>query len=213
LNLGLRLTGDEEKQPTRRYTNDAGAYLLFRDGRYHWEKGTPEGMDLAIKRFQAAIDKDRNFALAYAWKAHAYVVLSRFRADDRNRSRAKESAGQALLLDPNLAEGHVALGAALLYLDLDWRQAQSELRQALVLDPRNSNAHHLYGYTLAATGKIKDAIAQIEQGIKDDPRYVMVNGALARAYLWDKRYQDALSQARKTLEISPTQLVGQAILG
>ncbi len=213
VNLGLRLTGDQEKQLTRRYTNDPAAYLLFREGRYQWEKGTPESLDMAIKHFQAAIKKDPSFALAYAWQAHAYIVLSHFRPVEENWPRAKESAGQALLVDDNLAEGHAALGAGLFFLDQDWQRAQRELRIALDLDPKNSNARHLYGYSLAATGKVEEAIAEIEQAVKDDPRYVMANGALAKAYLWAKRYQDALGQARKTQEISDSHRVANLTLG
>jgi serine/threonine-protein kinase len=212
LNLGLQLSNAEEKQLPRRYTNDPAAYLLFREGRYQWEKGTEEAAALAVKDFQAATNKDPKFALAYAWQARAYVILSRFREHEDNRIRAKESAAQALLLDENLAEGHAALGFALFFLDLDWRQAQSEVRQALVLDPKSSH-RHLYGFTLAVTGNVKEAISEIEQSVKDDPRYVLANLALIRAYLWDRRYQDALVQARKTVEISRTHLAVLANLG
>ena len=201
-NLGLRLTGEEQKQLTRRPTNDPAAYLLYREGRYQWDKGTPESLDLAIKHFQAAITKDPNFALAYAWQAHTYNVLCHFRPVQDNLPKAKELAGQALLIDPNLAEGHAALGAGLLLFEQDCQRAQKELRSALDLDPKHSIARHLYGYSLAAMGKVKEAIAESEQAVKDDPRDVMANAGLARAYLWDERYQDALSQARKTQEIS-----------
>src|SRR5262249_32920365 len=138
---------------------------------------------------------------------------ARYRDFEGNRARAKESAAKASLLDPKLAEGHAALGAALFFLDLDWRQAQTEFRQALDLDPKNSNARHLYGSTLAVTGKVKEAITEIEQSVKDDPRFVMANRALASAYLWDKRYQDAVAQARKTLEITNAQVVPLVAMG
>ena len=213
LNLGLRLTGDEEKQLNRRYTNDPAAYLLFREGRYQWDKGTPERLDLAIKHFQAAIKKDPNFALAYAWQAQAYLLLCHFRPVEENWPRAKESVGRALLADPNLAEGHAVLGSGLFFSEQDCQQAQRELRIALDLDPKNSVARSLYGYSLAATGKLNEALAEIEQAVRDDPRYLMANAALARAYLWTRRFQDALTQSRKTLEISPTLLHAHASLG
>jgi Tfp pilus assembly protein PilF len=41
----------------------------------------------------------------------------------------------------------------------------------------------------------------------------MANGALAQAYLWDKRYLDALIQSRKTLDISPSPPIAHATLG
>lgn len=53
----------------------------------------------------------------------------------------------------------------------------------------------------------------MERAVKDDPRYLMANGALAQAYLWDKRYEDALVQSRKTLDISPTHPGAHGTLG
>jgi TolB-like protein/tetratricopeptide (TPR) repeat protein len=200
----------KEKQPTRRYTNDPAAYLLFREGRYEFDQASLESRDLAIKHFQAAIKKDPEFALAYAWLAHAYLS---HRRTEENRTRALEAAAQALLLDENLAEGYAALGTAHFFLDWDWQKAQKEFRQALDLDPKNSNARHIYGYTLAVTGKVKEAIGHMERAVKDDPRYLIANGALAQAYLWDKRYEDAIVQSRKTLDISPTNPGAYGTLG
>ena len=37
---GLRLTGDEEQRLTKRHTEDPKAYLLYREGMYHWHKFT-----------------------------------------------------------------------------------------------------------------------------------------------------------------------------
>ncbi len=209
----MQLGPDQQKQPIRRYTNDPAAYLLFREGCYHWTQGRPESLELAIKQFQEAIDKDPKFALAWAWKSHAYIGLSNFRSFEENWARAKESAGQALLIDDNLAEGHVVLGLRLLFYQHDWRQAQMEFRRALELDPKNSGARHLYGYCLGATGKLKEALVEIEQAVREDPLSLTASSALVRAYLWTKRYKDAVDQSHKELQISSTRLMPRGNLG
>src|SRR5262249_41675430 len=149
----------------------------------------------------------------YAWQAQAYLLLSHFRPVEENWPRAKESAGRALLADPNLAEGHAALGSGLLFSEQHCQHAHRAPQIALDLGPKNSNARVLYGYSLAATGKLNQALAEIEQAVRDAPRDLMANAALARAYLWSRRLQDALAQSHETLEISPTLLHAHASLG
>src|SRR4030095_16552211 len=64
--LRLKLTGEQERRLTRRFTKSASAYQAYLQGRYHWGKYTKEGLEQAITHFQQAIDLDPNYALAYA---------------------------------------------------------------------------------------------------------------------------------------------------
>jgi tetratricopeptide (TPR) repeat protein len=53
----------------------------------------------------------------------------------------------------------------------------------------------------------------MEQAAKEDPYSPPTNSALVRSYLWTKRYQDAIAQARKELEIFPTRSLPRGNLG
>src|SRR5207237_2325247 len=64
--LRLRLTGEDKKRATKRYTDDAEAYQLYLKGRYYWNKSTIAGFKKAIEYFQQAIAKDPRYALAHA---------------------------------------------------------------------------------------------------------------------------------------------------
>ena len=46
--LQLKLSGDETKGLTKRYTQDNEAYQLYLKGRFFWNKRTPEGLKTAI---------------------------------------------------------------------------------------------------------------------------------------------------------------------
>ncbi len=202
-NLGLRLTGAEDKQLTRRYTNDPEAYLLYREGRLHWDKFTEEGLDAAIKHFQAAIKKDPKFALAYAWQAHAHNVLGHnYRPAAQHWPKGKELALEALKWDENLAEGHAGLGAVHLMYEWDWTRAERELDLARKLDPAHTT-NVLYAFYLAAMGRKQESVAYHEQALKHTPLFPIANANLAMCYIWAGRYQDALAQAQRTLEIAP----------
>jgi TolB-like protein len=56
--LQPRLSGEDRRRVTRRYTDNAEAFQLYLQGRYHWNKGTIEGYKRAIDYFQQAISKD-----------------------------------------------------------------------------------------------------------------------------------------------------------
>ncbi len=75
---------------------------------------TDEGLRKGLDYFQRAIDKDPNYALAYAGLADAYISLGDFDALSPKETfpKAKQAASQALKLDENLAEAHVSLANA-----------------------------------------------------------------------------------------------------
>src|SRR6266481_6623420 len=74
--LKLRLTGDEEKRVTKRFTENSAAYEAYLEGRYHWSKYTREGIEEAIVHFRQAIELDINYALAYASIVDCYLRLA-----------------------------------------------------------------------------------------------------------------------------------------
>src|SRR6185295_9751288 len=74
--LKLELSGDEEKQITARYTENAGAYQSYLEGRHHWSRYTRSGIERAIRHFRNAIELDANYALAYAGIIDCYLRLA-----------------------------------------------------------------------------------------------------------------------------------------
>jgi serine/threonine-protein kinase len=61
--LRLRLTGGEQRQLTKRYTDNIEAYRAYLRGRYFWNKRSREGFEKAIEYFGQAIAIDPNYAL------------------------------------------------------------------------------------------------------------------------------------------------------
>jgi len=73
--LGLRLTAEEAKRVTKRYTEDPEAYLLYREGVYHMIKFTEGGLTTAIEYYQRALKKDSNYAMAYVGLGHSHSLM------------------------------------------------------------------------------------------------------------------------------------------
>jgi TolB-like protein len=74
--LKLKLTGEEEKEVTARYTENAEAYQFYLEGRYYWSRYTRTGIEKAIGHFRKAIDLIANYALAYAAIVDCYLRLA-----------------------------------------------------------------------------------------------------------------------------------------
>lgn len=60
--LRIRLTGEDRKRLTKRYTQSAAAYQLYLRGRFHWNKKTPDGFSKGIEYLQQAIEVDPHYA-------------------------------------------------------------------------------------------------------------------------------------------------------
>ena len=73
--LELKLSGNDAKGITKKYTDNNEAYQLYLKGRFHWNKRDEESLRKAIEQFKAAADKDTSFALALVGLADSYAVL------------------------------------------------------------------------------------------------------------------------------------------
>ena len=110
---------------------------------------------------------------------------------------------KALRLDDTLASAHYALATAYAWYDWDWTRADREFRRGLELNPNDSLGRNWYGGYLSLLGKHHDAIDEHERARELDPFSPIVNANLARALYWARRYDEAIGQARKTLDMDP----------
>jgi eukaryotic-like serine/threonine-protein kinase len=209
--LRLRLTGDDKKRATKRYTENAEAYQLYLRGRYYWNQGTIAGYKKAIDYFQQAIGKDPKYALAHAGLADSYLLLGSYWVEAI--AEAKTAALKALELDRTLAEAHVSLGHIKLWLDWDWPAAEREFKQGIALNPNSALAHNQYAMYLAAMGKLDDAIGEVKRAQELDALSPIVNTDLGWYLLYSGRGGEAAEQFRKTLELDANYLSARWGLG
>ena len=189
--LRLRLTGEEKKRATKRYTEDAEAYQLYLKGRFYWNQGTIAGYKKSIEYLQQAIEKDPKYALAYSGLADSYLFLGSFWVEAI--SEAKVAALKAIELDPMLPEAHVALGNIKLWLDWDWPAAEREFKQGIALNSGSALAHDQYGMYLAAMGRVDEAIDELKRAQSLDPLSPIVNTDLGWCLLYAGQTVEAIS--------------------
>jgi TolB-like protein/Flp pilus assembly protein TadD len=209
--LRPRLSGEEKKRVTRRYTDDSAAYQIYLQGRYHWNKGTIAGYKNAIEYFQQAIARDPKYALAYAGLADSYLMLGSYWVEAL--PEAKAAALEAIELDSSLSEAHVALGHIKLSLDWDWAAAEREFKQGIDLSPASALAHDQYAMYLGTMNRLPEGIAEARRALEIDPLSPIVNSDLGWLFLFSGQTGDAIAQFRRTLEFDANSVSAHRGLG
>jgi TolB-like protein/DNA-binding winged helix-turn-helix (wHTH) protein len=181
------------------------AYEFYLQGQSHFHQRTADGIGKSIEYFQRAVEKDPNFALAYAGLAEAYSASSVFGPLPPNESfpKAKVAAARALMLDPSLAEAHAALGMEMSFYEFDWPGALKEFLRAIELNPNSAKAHRRYAGYLRAMKRHPEAIAEMEKAVKLDPLSLEMNYFLGMFYEIVGDHERALQQYHHVIEMYP----------
>lgn len=210
--LRLRLTGEEQKQLAKRYTENTEAYQLYLLGRHYFRKQTKEGFEKSIEYYEQAIKADPNYALAYTGLARAYHWMGTrgFWPAKESKQKVEWAALKALQLDETLAEGHVRLGV-LKFNNFDWAGAERELKRALELDASSPEANSAYFQFLAGLGRTDEALRYAIRAQELDP--TGTTGNLGLAYLFHRQFDQAIDVYRKEIEKNPGNALMHILLG
>ncbi|MDX6445444.1 MAG: eukaryotic-like serine/threonine-protein kinase [Blastocatellia bacterium] len=203
--LKTRLSGAEEQKVAKNYTQNAEAYQLYLQGRFFWNKRTPQTIQKSIEYFQKAIEKDPNYALGYAGLSDGYALLAYYGGAPAQEAlpKAREAALKALSMDDNLAESHNALGFVLVLYDYDYVGAERQYRRVIELNPNYALAHQNLGVMLNRIGRHEEGMAEIRRALEIEPLSIVINRLYGDALFCSKRYDEALAQLKKTLELDP----------
>jgi TolB-like protein/Tfp pilus assembly protein PilF len=202
--LQAKLSGEEQRQLSRRDTSNPEAYGFYLKGRYYWEKRTGQNVKKAMEQFQQAADKDPNYALAYAGLADCYLLLEDYLGTRASETypKAKAFAERALQLDSSLAEAHTSLGYV--YTNLwQWEQAEEEFRRAIKLSPNYATGHHWYSLLLLDLGRIDEAMAEIKCASELDPLSLIIGTTLTYAYFAEGDVNSSVAQCQRVIDLDP----------
>jgi TolB-like protein len=165
----LQLT-DNSIQASNGSTADPQAYSAYLQARDWARQRTPSALDSAISQYQLAIGRDAGFARAYAGMATAHLCLASSGVSSLgNYHQARLFAQKALQLNPSLAEAHAVLGFVASRVDWDAAKGESELRQAVQLEPDQAAYHGWLAEFLAQEGRFDEGFQQSELAREADP--------------------------------------------
>jgi serine/threonine protein kinase/tetratricopeptide (TPR) repeat protein len=184
---------------------DAEAHRLFLQGRYLVNRLARQDVAEGINHLRRALEVDPGHALAWAglsW-AHALEAAVGFAPVLEGNARARDAAERALRLEPDLAEGHLALGTVQLWHDWDWKSADASFRRALELAPGNAEVLRASGLLAYNLGRLDEAMALCRRAIEQDPLTVSSYTYFGRVCRWAGLLSEAEDAFRRGMEISP----------
>jgi TolB-like protein/DNA-binding winged helix-turn-helix (wHTH) protein/Flp pilus assembly protein TadD len=171
--LRLQISDSDRERIHRRYTRSGAAYEKYLMGRARLRSVTEEGTRQAIAEFEAAREIDPDFAPAYAGVATAATQLRVRFAVARDAgmwdARARQEAGRALQLDPDLAEAHVALASVHRFQEYDWDTVIRESRRAIELSPSLDLPHLYLAVAYFHMGLLEEAESAINEARQLNP--------------------------------------------
>jgi TolB-like protein/Tfp pilus assembly protein PilF len=216
--LRLRLSPNR-----RRYETNLEAYDLYLRGRQIMASFPTRGRPIAlpaVEYFEKAIEKDPNYAIAYAGMADAFVAVERNMGTTGTvwgplLPRAKAAAERAVELDPMLSEAHSAR-ASIRAREYAWQDADRGFRRAIELNPNNALAHLERGAILVVQGRFDEGLDEGRRALALDPLSPYANTEVGGALLLAGRYAESVDQLRKARALDPSRnrpynLMGRAL--
>ena len=204
--LQAKLSPNEKEQLDRQPTKDPNAYLLFIQA--HDYANRPDHFrDDSLKAeelFEQAIKLDPKFAAAFAglsmvesWIYHSFEPTA------ARREKARLNADESLRLQPNLPEGHLALGLSYYYGDRDYERALAEFELAKRDLPNEAQAYLAIGAIQRRQGKWTESTANLEKAAALDPKNAGMLINLADNYMALRNFEAADKTIDRAIAIAP----------
>ena len=192
--LQAKLSPNENARLDRRPTKDSKAYLLYVQA--HDYANRPDRLrETSLKAqelYEQTIKLDPNFALAFAglstvesWMYHSYEPTA------VRRENARRNADEALRLQPDLPEGHLALGYSYYYGDRDYQRALTEFEIAKRDLPNEADAYSAIAAIQRRQGKWAESTANFEKSTSLDPKNASVLFNFAINYMAQRDFETA----------------------
>ena len=213
--IRVTLTPTDRARLARVRNYDDEAYRAYSKGRFLWNKRTAQDLTQAIGFFEAAIEKDPNYALAYDGLADCWLPLGwyGFLPPSETFPHAEAAIAKALSLDDSLAEAHTSLAFVNVYYERDWPGAEREFRRAIELNPNYANGHHWYAEFLSLEGRHAEAIAESQRARELDPLSTIINAWVSSRYFFAGQYDKAIEEGRNAVSMDPGFPPAHLVLG
>jgi eukaryotic-like serine/threonine-protein kinase len=193
---------------------DPAAYEAYLKGRFRWLQHTPESLDAALGYFERALEIEPDYPLALGavadcWGARTFLGLVRPRDV---YPIVKEGVLKALELDESLAETYDMLGRVKLWFEWDWDGAEQAFQRSIDLNANYGDVRVLYAWYLGSMQRWDEAQEQLSRALTLDPLNPFFHCNQGLGSLFRGRYDAAITQFYRTLQIDPSFLVAHSAL-
>jgi len=214
-NLKVKLLGREKAVIVKRYTEDMEAYDLYLKGRFFCEMMKPKDFEKAIECYEKALQKDRNFTLAYIELGitQRLITLMGNISPHVCMTKMRAYVEKALEIDNNLGDAHCLLAIYHMTYDWNWPAAEEEIKQALNLNPNSSNIHLYHSLFLMFIERYDDAVAAVKRARELDPLSNLMNFNIGHILYFAGRYDESIKEVQTLLTMNPDYYLPHFCLG
>ena len=173
---------------------DPRAVDAYASGIMHLERFTRDSIRFAIDQFEAAVEIEPGFSLAWGQlaAAHAMHALFGFAPPRESIEIARAAALKAIEADDQFYAGYSSLGYAQMWTG-DFDGACESFKEALQLNPSAPNAIHGDADCLLFEGRLDDSVARMRELLTISPFSAMHSLALTSHLYIARRYDEAIS--------------------
>ncbi len=184
-------------------TQNLEAYNLYLMGLYYLNKWTIPNVFRAIQYFENTIDLEPRFALAHSGLGGCYSLLG---ATGQMNSKeaytnARKAASRALKLDQNLLEAHQVTAAVQFFFEWNFDEGLRWLMKARKINLNEPAISSGFALFHLIHQEFEKSIEELNKALRVDPLSLNHNRTLADAYYFARRYDEAIQQYDRTLEL------------
>ena len=204
--LQAKLSPSEKAQIERKPTQNGEAYLAFIQAHNLFVTGMEdiEKLKQSEQLYARAIELDPKFALALArYSQLESWIIHTFDSTRERREKARALAEQALQLQPDLPEAHLAMGFWQYYGDNDFEAALKEFQTAQRGLPNEAEGYLALGAIQRRLGKWSESTASLEKAASLNPKDSWVLQNLALNYQMLRDFDAANKTIDRGLEVNP----------
>ncbi|UCC83522.1 MAG: hypothetical protein JSW46_00900 [Gemmatimonadota bacterium] len=204
--LRATLSPAERELIAERPTDNLEAYDWYlRGNQYYIDR---EEYRIAVDLYENAVELDPDFALAYARLAMAETELYWWIAEERTEerlARARRAADRALQLDPDLPEGHMAMGLYHYWGHLDYDSAVRHLAIAQRGLSGQADGYWPIAIVQRLQGKFEEAALNLRKAFELSPRIFWMARTVATTQYHMRDYEQAEAYLDRAIELAPEQ--------
>ncbi len=198
------ITLAEQSRAKANAASDVDAWDLYLRATDCMNRFTAEADREARDLFKQALEIDPSYAQASCGIAMTYlhgIFLKNVENHDAAVVNVVEAAKQAVRLDDNHSDAHLALGLGYMW-SREHDKAVAEVRRALECNPSSALSHVILGNVLDVAGEPEQGIPHLQLGLRLNPleprrHYAMT--WLAGAFLNARNYSEALDQLNNAI--------------
>jgi TolB-like protein/Tfp pilus assembly protein PilF len=204
--LSATLSPQEKARVETKPTDNPDAYVLYLRGREFQTRPDNFLQDFrtAAQLFEQAIALDPNFALAHArLSAVTSQIYHWFEPTAARKQKARAEATESLRLQPDLGEGHTALGLYLYYAEANYEAALREFALAARTLPNDGDVGLYIAAVQRRQGRWAEATAAYKHAEAIDPRNQITLYDASQTYFGLRDWNNALRGIDRVLELAP----------